>query len=159
MGQDLIHSVLTSEKFDSVQSSLNDVSSNLPFLLNLTDDQRVSIVKMGPAYKPLAEIAYGVVRDFPAIFNSLFDRQGYLDDWALYNLMEQIQPKIAALNRAVEDTIMALGSDIMNNTGKVYSAGVKNKFEVPGLAAVVEKMEAFYEKAPKIVTTVAASKQ
>ena len=156
MGQDLIHAVFSQEQFNSVLASLIEINNNLPFLLNLSDGQRVSIVKLGPAYKPLAELAYGVVRDFPGIFNSLFDKQGYLDDWTLYNFMDELESKVGTLKRALEDTKMAIGSDIMNNTSKVYGSVERSKNEVPGLAEVASKMEEFFEKSPRIAPKVPA---
>ncbi|MDP3149132.1 MAG: hypothetical protein Q8N83_08380 [Ignavibacteria bacterium] len=151
MEQNLISAVITAEALAAVNAAMETIKQNLPFLVTFTDDQKKSIHKLGNTYKPFADDAAETVTLYPQIMSGTFDKEEYLRDYQLFKNLSEIDGKLASLYSAVEDTLMAAGSDTLSSSLQVYNAVQQNKKKIPGLDTVAEKMQVFFEKKKSVV--------
>jgi len=146
MEQNLISAELSAEQFTAILEEFTHLREAMPFLIAMDASQRKRIAKMGDVYKPFVELAIGVVKEHPNIISPLFDSQEFLRDFKLYQNLSEIFEKAVALTEALDNTILAAGSDSFKESLQVYAAVIANKDKVPGLEDIAARMSAFFEK-------------
>lgn len=152
MEQNLISAVITAEELTAVNAAIETIKQKLPFLITLTVDQKKEIHKLGNTYKPFADNAAEAVNNYPQIMSGTFDKEEYLRDYRLFKTLSEIDGKLASLYSAVEDTLMAAGSDTLSSSLQIYNAVLQNQRKIPGLDTVAAKMQVFFEKKKAVVT-------
>lgn len=152
MEQNLISAVIPAEDIASINSALETIKTKLPFLLTLSTDQKKEIHKLGNSLKPFVEKAAETVNLYPQILSGVFDKAEYNKDYQLYQELSELNGKLSSLSSAVDDTLTAVGSDILAGSLEVYTAVQENKKKVPGLDTVAQAMKVFFEKKRAVVT-------
>lgn len=155
MEQNLISAVITAEELTAVNAAIETIKEKLPFLVTFSDNQKKTIHKLGNTYKPFADDAAETVTIYPQIMSGTFDKEEYLRDYQLYKRLSEIEGKLASLYSAVEDTLMAAGSDTLSGSLQIYNAVQQNQKKIPGLDTVAAKMQVFFEKKKAVVTPLA----
>lgn len=146
MEQNLISAELTAEQFTAILDDFTQLREQMPFLIAMNANQKKRIAKMGEVYKPFVELAIGVVNEHPNIISPLFDKLEFLRDFKLYQNLTEIYEKSVALTEALDNTILAAGSDSFKESLQVYGAVFANKDKVPGLEDIAARMSAYFEK-------------
>lgn len=149
MEQNLISAELTAEQVTTINQSLNAAKALLPFLLTLTPDEKQAIPKLGNALKPLVDKAAAAATQYPQIFSGTFNREEFLKDYALLQQLEPVAAVLNPLHSALEDTLMAVGSDSLVAALGVYAAVQANKAKVPGFDTLADQMKIFFPRSRK----------
>lgn len=146
MAQNLISAQLSGEAITAIQQHLEGIKSNLPFLLSLSAEEKVALLVLGNAYKPLVDKASEAVEHYPQILSGTFDKNEFKQDYALLRSFETIVRLVRDLATTIEDTNIAIGSDLLSASFEVYGEVQKHKDSVPGLAPLADEMKAFFPK-------------
>jgi len=146
MEQNLISAEIAVEDIAQINSAIDLIKQKLPFLITFTDDQKKEIHKLGNVLKPFVDDAADAAIRYPQIMSGTFNQQEYKRDYQLYKTLTEIDGKLASLHSAVNDTLIAAGSDVLGGSLEIYSSVLANQKKVPGLDTVAAKLRVFFEK-------------
>ncbi len=125
MLKNLIDFELTKENEDSSIQNIRSTEALLPFLVNLTTDERRKLPKMGRDGLDFAEKSLMYAADNPGLVASYMDIPAMQKD---LNLMKQVQRVLGVTESFCEklrDTYMVLGSEVYD-AALVFYRTVKN---------------------------------
>jgi len=154
MAQNLISAQLNSEAIAEIQQHLDGIKAKMPFLLSLSAEEKVTLLVLGNVYKPLVDKAGEAVEHYPQILSGTFDINEFKQDFELLKAFETVVRQVRDLATTIEDTNIAIGSDLLSASFEVYGEVQKHKNSVPGLAALADEMKAFFPKKRQKVTPV-----
>jgi hypothetical protein len=122
MTNDLIKGDLLPEQQQAVLNSLHDIQTKLPFLIDLTVDDRRTLPKMGDRSRAFVDQGLVMATQNEGILPRNFDLEEYRRDVALVRQLEPIVLAARQLIKRIEDTYLAAGSDAYGQTLVVYQA-------------------------------------
>jgi hypothetical protein len=106
-----ISAELTGEQKDLIISKLNEISDMLPFIVNLTIDERRSLTKMGDKSVAFVMKALEYASTNPQFVPPYLDVAELSKDAILASQLLAINNAIQILAEKVDDTLMAVGSE------------------------------------------------
>ena len=121
MSQNLVSAALTPEDFNAIMAAFDLIESKLPFIKDLTPDERRSLVKMGPDSLSFVTGVQSLAAQNTSSVPASVDLTEYNRDVALSQQMYQINQRIQALAEKSSDTTMAVGSDSMVTSLILYA--------------------------------------
>jgi len=137
-----ISATLDAAVVEEIIKRLDQARAMLPFLINLTPDERQTIPKMGDKTFPFVDKTL----EYAALNANLIPP--YLDvaelrrDFDLAKQLSQIQNAIAQFHEAVSDTALALGSEAYTASLAFYnSVKTATKSNVPGTNSIYEDLK------------------
>jgi hypothetical protein len=113
-----------------------------PYTLALTPQERRTMLKMGDKSLAFVEKAHDYAHDNPALFPSYLDMAAFDVDFSDAHGLWSLLTMIKQLEEAVEDTVMAAGSEAYYAALALYNnvrAAAKDDF--PGAKAIVEDLK------------------
>jgi hypothetical protein len=117
-----ISAVFTIAEKQTLLTKINDVKTQLPFLVSLTIDERKKLRKMGPKSVAYVQQCVAGAKAFPNELKKNFDASELEKDYNLiYNLLD-VQIALQSLLESVNDTMMAGGIDAMEAADEVYDS-------------------------------------
>ncbi len=126
-----------------------------PFLITLTEAERKTLPKMGPKSVEYVTLNLQGVMNFPELIPSVFDSKEFASDVALVTQLLAIQVPLASLLEKINDSLLAAGSDAMQEANSVYGylkTGVGTS-AVKTLVAQIAERYAAQSKAHSKTTT------
>lgn len=115
-----ISASLTAEQKTTVRNNLNAVKSTLSFTVNLTPKERKTLFKMGAKSVGFVELALRVAKENPGILPVGFNIAEFEKDVKLSLDLVEINTILAPLAEAVDDTNLAVGSEAMAQSNRIY---------------------------------------
>ncbi len=146
MEQNLVNAELTISDAAEINTALESIHSKMPFLISLSAQDRVSILKLGDGMRPVVEISANVITEHPEIMPGTFNCEDFKKDFNLMKALEPLSQKLQLLKQAVDDTILAAGSDSLSQALEVYSEVKNHKDKIPGLNAIYNEMKAYFSR-------------
>lgn len=119
--QNLISATLDSVVAADVLQKINDSKAALPFLINLSKEQRKKYRKMGPKSVDYVSDTKVGAQQFPNSLPQDFPLGEFEKDAVLVRQLYPLLVASQSLTEALNDTIMAIGSDCMKEADEVYS--------------------------------------
>jgi hypothetical protein len=120
MNTELINGELLPEQQQAILQAITDIQTKLPFMVDLTTDDRRSIPKMGDRSRAFVDQSLVVATQNQAILPRSFDVTLFQRDVALVRQLEPVVLALRQLMKHVEDTYLAAGSDAYSNALLVY---------------------------------------
>jgi hypothetical protein len=117
-----INAVLASAAAAEVTTKLTEAQTLLPFLTDLTLDERKSLPKMGDKSRSFVERTLELARQDDSFLPRNLDIEAFGKDLALYNALEPLRQRLAKLLELVEDTQILAGSEAYLAALEVYHA-------------------------------------
>ncbi len=111
--QNLIDFELSAEAMAEIDAALDRVEAQLVLLRGLDPDQRRTLVKMGDKSEAFCRQALVAFTQNSDILPRNFDVEGYQRDLVTLEALRPLRQRLARLLERLEDTEMALGSDLM----------------------------------------------
>jgi hypothetical protein len=124
----------------AVKDAFAVVLNKLPFLVNLTAEERKSMAKLGPNSLSFVQNALTAVLGRPGIFPASFDVNGFQRDFDLFAILTELTTLADSVRSQLDDTRMAVGSEAMASATQGYGyikAAAKTE---PGLKPVAEQL-------------------
>lgn len=120
MSSDYVDGVLSDEEKAAVLAALEIVKTKLPFLVDLSPDERRSLPKMGDKSVAFVQAALAVAEQNPNILPPAFNLAAFRKDVALMTTAQPVADKIKQLAELMDDTMVALGTDAYTAALVVY---------------------------------------
>ena len=116
-----ISAKITEAKKNSIIQKLQDIKNILDFTVNLTGEERRTLRKMGPKRTSYVQDVHNGLNANPDILPGSFTLAEFTKDVELIIALKEIENYIAPLTEAIDDTIMALGSEVMKQADTGYN--------------------------------------
>jgi hypothetical protein len=104
----------------AVLAAINTIRTKLPFLIDLTPEERRSLPRMGDKSRGFVEQALQVAEQNPDILPRSFDVGEMRTDVELLSALSPVLTSLSQLNELVDDTVMAVGSEAYASALLVY---------------------------------------
>jgi hypothetical protein len=135
-----ISATVSAEDIAAIKAAIQTIQQKLPFLVNLTEDERRSLPKAGTNSLSFVRDALTAAQNNPSILPASFKVGEFDSDVSLFAVLTDVNISLNQLTSQVDDTRMAVGSETMRGGRKVYDyvkAAVK---ETPGLKPVADQL-------------------
>ena len=118
--QNLISVQVEDAVTETVLNQINDAKRALPFLINLSKENRKKFRKMGPKSVDYVNDTLLGANQFPESLPQDFSVEEFSKDAILIRQLYPLLVASEALTEALNDTILAVGSDSMKEADEVY---------------------------------------
>jgi hypothetical protein len=145
---DRISASLSPADRDAVMKAITTIREKLPFLVDLTTQDRRTIVKMGDKSRAFVSKALEVATQNPNFLPRSFDLEEMGRDLALYEALYPVLLSLTQLQELVDDTCMAAGSEAYTAALAVYNYA-KASGDVAGLDGVIDEMARRFTRSSK----------
>jgi len=138
-----VSGILTDAEQQKIIKNIDEVALALPFLINLTIENRKKMRKMGAKSIEYVNLSLQGAQNFPKALKVGFDVTEFKNDVNLYNSLLPVAIKLQALIESLDDTILAAGSDAMMAADEVYAelkSSAKKDSNVKGLVDQIAKL-------------------
>jgi hypothetical protein len=107
-----ISAAVTAADKAAILTKINEINALLPFLVNLTKDERIQLPKLGPASLGFDEQCASYMSTAPNLVPPFVDPAEVTKDRALRLILADIWRELRKLCEKVDDTLMLVGSEI-----------------------------------------------
>ena len=121
MTSNRVNATLPQAAVDKILAGIADLHQSLPFLIDLTLEERQGMLKFGDRSQPFVNKAVALVGQHPEILPPNFNRQDFLMDAALIEALYPVRLALEHLLGQVQDTLYAAGSDAYSGALHVYT--------------------------------------
>ena len=150
MATNQFSTTLTPADRDAVMAAIATIKEKLPFLIDLTPEQRKSLPKMGDKSRAFVSKALEVAAQNPDFLPRNFDLDEMRKDVQLFEQLYPLVLSLTQLQELVDDTCVAVGSEAFAAALLVYNYA-KASGEGTGLNTLVEDMgQRFARKSRKV---------
>ncbi|MEH1854729.1 MAG: hypothetical protein V7L11_24345 [Nostoc sp.] len=131
---------LSAQDIQEIKAALQKIQQKLPFLVTLSTEERRKLVKMGD--KSLAFVSNSVTaaQSNREILPATFDVEELVRDYQLATALTELLISMQQLTEQVDDTLMAVGSEVMTSSLTVYDYVKTASKKTPGLKTVAEQL-------------------
>lgn len=144
-----ISATLTQADRDAVIAAVATIKQKLPFLIDLTMEERKALPKMGDKSRAFVSKALEVATQNPDFLPRSFDLEEMRKDVQLFEAMYPIVMALTQLQELLDDTYVTVGSEAYSAALQVYSYA-KASGQGSGLEAVVGELgQRFARKSKK----------
>lgn len=139
MSDNRVSASLSKEDREAVIAAFNTIKAKLPFLIDLTKEERVALPKMGDKSRAFVTKALEVATQNPDFLPRSFDIDEMRKDTELFEAMYPIMLVSSQIHELIEDTVMEVGSEAYAAALVVYNFA-KASGKGAGLDGVVDEM-------------------
>ncbi|MBD2165078.1 hypothetical protein H6G04_11765 [Calothrix membranacea FACHB-236] len=133
---------------EAVMQAIATIREKLPFLVDLTTEDRRTILKMGDKSRAFVSKALEVATQNPNFLPRSFDVEEMRRDVALYEALYPVLLSLTQLQELVDDTCITAGSEAYTAALAVYNYA-KASGDVAGLDAVIDEMGRRFTRSSK----------
>ncbi|HEY0428632.1 MAG TPA: hypothetical protein VGC76_12700 [Pyrinomonadaceae bacterium] len=112
-------SISTADR-DKILDFINQIFALMTFGVDLTPEERQSLVKMGDSGRPFVEGTLTLVEQDDSFMPRSFDKAEMRRDNDFYTAMQPVLVQMTRLFESVSDTMMLAGSDLIVAALEVY---------------------------------------
>ncbi len=134
-----ISAALTQSDRDAVLAAVATIKQKLPFLMDLTPEERKALPKMGDKSRAFVTKALEVATQNPDFLPRAFDLDEMRKDVQLFETMYPIVMAMTQLQELLDDTYVTVGSEAYSSALQVYNYA-KASGQGAGLEAVVDEL-------------------
>lgn len=133
----------TAAQITAVKTALQTITTNLPFLIGLTVEERVALPAIDVNNKAFAEDAINAGLNNATLIPSYVSVPSMQNDMTLFNQLEEISGIVNQLQEKLEDTKLLAGSEAYTSALALYKLfGAASDAGVPGTDAIVTQLKA-----------------
>jgi hypothetical protein len=151
-----ISATLTQKERDAVLQAISTIKEKLPFLVDLSNEERKALPKMGDKSRAFVSKALEIATQNPEFLPRSFDLEEMRKDVQLFEALYPVLLALTQLQELVDDTSLAVGSEAYAAALQVYNYA-KASEQTAGLDAVVEEMGQRFARKPRKVKPEAAA--
>jgi hypothetical protein len=143
----LVNASLSEADAQAIEDAFAAVLAKLPFVVNLTAEERKSGAKTGNEGLSFVKNALAAAQSNPSILPASFDTAGFQRDVALFEALMPLATLAASVASQIDDTRMAAGKDAMQQAILAYSYVKTAAKTTPGLKPVAEQLGERFKRA------------
>ncbi|MBL9179711.1 MAG: hypothetical protein JNM65_16735 [Verrucomicrobiaceae bacterium] len=126
----------------AIMTKLAEIKALLPFLLNLTKDERVQLPKLGPASLSFDEHCAGYMATTPNLIPPFVDAAEVTKDRNLRLILADLLREAHKLCEVLDDTLLLVGSEIwMADLSFYQTVRQAARRDVPGADAIYDDLK------------------
>jgi len=141
-----IDASLSVADIQAVKDAFAAVLNNLPFLVNLTADERKSIFKIGPDRVSFVKNAATAAQANPGILPASFGGAAFHRDVALFEALTELGTLADSVASQIDDTRLAVGGEAMQEAIQVYNYVKEAAKTTPGLKPLADQLGEQFQK-------------
>jgi len=138
--------VITAKDHAEIMAAFDTLNAKLPFLINLTDEERRALFKMGPKSVDFVQDSAEVTKNFPEIIPPSFDKDEHVRDANLIKHLVTYLLKLDSIQEKTSDTLIAVGNEAMKQSLEVYALVKSQEERIPGLKTISAKLGERFKK-------------
>ncbi|NEO46138.1 MAG: hypothetical protein F6K55_19215 [Moorea sp. SIO4A3] len=135
-----ITGTLSERDVQEIKTALQTIEQKLPFLVNLTAEERRNMFKMGSKSLSFVNNSLTAAQSNPKILPASFDLDEFVRDYQLAVTLTDVLFQLRQLTEKVDDTLMAVSSEAMNSSLQVYDYIKTAAKRTPGLKTIAESL-------------------
>ncbi len=135
-----VSATLSQPDKDAILAALQTIKQKLPFLVDLTVDEKKSLPKLGDKSRAFVDKALELAVKNPGFLPRDFDIEEFKRDVAIFDALYSIQQSITILAEKVDDTYVAAGSEAYAAALVVYNYAKGSDIGTQGLDEVVDEL-------------------
>lgn len=144
-----IDASLSAGDIQAIKDAFAAVVSKLPFLVNLTVDERRQTFKAGPDSLSFVTNTLSAAQNHPTALPPSFDTPAFQRDVDLFAVMTEFATLADSIRSRIDDTRLAVGGEAMQEAIQAYGYLKVAQKTIPGLKPVVEQLAERFKKAGK----------
>ncbi|WP_442938150.1 hypothetical protein [Nostoc sp.] len=131
---------LSAQDIQEIKAALQKIQQKLPFLVTLSTEERRKLVKMGDKSLAFVSNSFTAAQSNREILPATFDIEELVRDYQLATALTELLISMQQLTQQVDDTLMAVGSEVMTSSLTVYDYVKTASKKTPGLKTVAEQL-------------------
>ena len=135
-----ITATLSDTDIQQIKAALDTIQQKLPFLVNLTTDERRKLFKMGDKSLAFVNNSLSTAQSNRDILPASFDLDEFMRDYQLTVALTELLLGLRQLEEKVDDTLMAVSSEAMSSSLTVYDYVKTAAKKTPGLKTVADQL-------------------
>ncbi len=141
-----ISAALDAAAVSQLQTKIGEIRALLPFLISLTNAERIRLPKMADGTTPFVSKALSYAETTPALVPPYLDVAELNRDFALAQALGEVLRAVGQLTQSVQDTQTAVGSEAYAAALAFYQTTKQAaKRGVPGADAIYQDLKARFE--------------
>ena len=124
--QNKVSAELSAQALTTILAAYATIRTNIPFLINLPDDERAHLPHIGDKSGEVLTQTLNFVAQFPEALPATFNIPEFQKDGTLFNPLETVAMASAQNNQLIQDTQLALRSDLLLAILDVYAFAKAN---------------------------------
>lgn len=109
---------LSAQDIQKIKAALQKIQQKLPFLVTLSTEERRKLVKMGDKSLAFVSNSFTAAQSNREILPATFDIEELVRDYQLATALTELLISMQQLTEQVDDTLMAVGSEVMTSTAR-----------------------------------------
>ena len=138
--------VMPQADVDAVKAAIATINAKMTFLINLLEDEKKGLFKLGPKSADFVQDCAIVVQNYNSILPPNFPAAEFLKGAQLFKSLLELGMLIDSLQEKIHDTLMAVGSEAMGSALQVYAYVQAAAHINPGMKSVEEKLSERFKK-------------
>ena len=152
--KNLLSNNLTEAQMISIKSAIDQITNTLPFLISLTQTERMGGIKQGDKTIAFVQKAYEYAKNNANLVPAFTSMPEWTKDYELNSKLHSIANILAPLAQKIDDTIMQTGIESLGAALSFYNSTKQAaKTNVPGAKAIYEDLQKRFPGAKKIIQT------
>lgn len=144
-----IDSSVSAADLQAIKDAFTTIRTKLPFLVNLTADERKAIFKTGSDSLSFVQNALTGAQGNPLILPGSFDVPGFERDVNLFATLTEVQTIGESLTSQIDDTRLAVGGEAMQSGIQFYNYVKTAAKTTPGLKPLADQLGERFQRASK----------
>lgn len=153
-----VSATLTDETVSSIQKRFDDIVAMLPFLINLTSEERRELARLGDKSKAFVDKSLEVARQYPQILPVGLNVDEMQKDVDLFDDLYSLRMKLGNLAQKLDDTLAVTGNEAYTAALTVYGSAKMNGKGL-GMEADIEDLAKRFAKQKTTVTQAESTAQ
>jgi hypothetical protein len=146
--QNLVSGALTAQAVTNITQAVATIRTNLPFLINLNDEQSKKLQNVTDATQGIVQSAINFVGQNPSALPGDFNLPEFNKDATLLAPLQLVAGLISSLESDTSDTLRALYSDLFVQTLDIYGYA-KTSSRAGSYSDFIETVRSRYATGPR----------
>jgi hypothetical protein len=135
-----IEATLSDADLKEIKTAISTIEAKMPFLVNLTTEERRSLFKMGDKRLAFVQNSLKAAQNNRGILPNSFDYDGYVKDCDLASQLTEVLMALRQITEQTDDTLMAVGSEAVSSSLTVYEYVKTAAKKTAGLKSVADQL-------------------
>jgi len=141
-----IDASVSAADLQAIKDAFSTIKQKLPFLVNLTNEERKTIVKTGSDSLTFVTKALSGAQANPNIFPGSFDRAAFQRDVDLFAVLTELTTLANQVAEQIDDTRMAVGGEAFRQATQTYDYVKTAAKTEPGLKGLADELGERFKK-------------
>lgn len=142
-----IDATLSATDLQAIKDAFATILQKLPFLVNLTVDERKATFKAGPNSLSFVQNALTAAQNYPNVLPGSFSTEAFQRDVNLFTTLTEIGTLSSSVTSQIDDTRLAVGGEAMQEARQVYKHIQAAAETTPGLKPIAEQLGERFQRA------------